>query len=87
MRINNVWYRNVKDIPLGDLHTRQLLNLLAKTRHRDPFGEDIDSDGMWSRKNKTWLYDAVKTVLATREHIPSKQEKREARRAKHKKGD
>ena len=86
MRINGQWYRNVKDIPLDDLHTRQLLNLLAKTRHRDPFGEDIDSDGMWSRKNKAWLHGAIKAVLATREHIPNQEETREARRAKHKRG-
>jgi hypothetical protein len=88
MRINDIHYSNVRDIPLGNLHTKQLLKLRESVRHRDPFGSDEDDD-VWnglSIKDKSWLQGELTKELATREHVPNKQEGKAARRARHKKG-
>lgn len=68
-------------IQMQHLHTRQLLKELNNTR---AWGEDDWTDEDWLDLD---TYRAtIKSVLATREHIPSKKESKEIRKAKIKKG-
>ncbi len=63
---------------LQKFHTRQLLTMLNSERHVDLYGEH-EYDG--------YTKEDLKHVLATREHIPNKQEARVIRqqRAKQRK--
>lgn len=61
------------------MHTVQLFNLLKSSRHRVNNLHLLDENEANTFKE---LFNNLKSVLATREHVPSKQEKAEARKQK-----
>ena len=75
-------YIILTDDELQKLKTRQLLSLL-RSSHK------MGCPYCWGSEewNKVWDYQKrIKAVLATREHIPNKQESKAIRKAKIKKG-
>ena len=75
-------YEILTDDELQKLKTRQLLSLLRSSRK-------MGCPYCWRSEewNKVWDYQKrIKAVLATREHIPNKQESKAIRKAKIKKG-
>lgn len=77
-RDTHAWSR----IEMEHLCTRQLLQELRKTNYA--WGYD------WTREDEAALHEyraTLKAVLATREHIPNKQESKAIRKAKKKKGN
>ena len=77
-RDTHAWSR----IEMEHMHTRQLLQELRRTN----YAWDYD----WTREDEAALQEyraTLKAVLATREHIPNKQESKAIRKAKKKKGN
>ena len=69
-------------IEMEHMHTRQLLQELRRTH----WAWDYD----WTTEDEAALLEyraTLKAVLATREHIPNKQESKAIRKAKKKKGN
>lgn len=76
-RDTHAWSR----IEMEHLCTRQLLQELRRTNH----AWDYD----WTREDEAALQEyrtTLKAVLATREHIPNKQESKRIRKARIKRG-
>jgi hypothetical protein len=72
----------MKDLShLEGLDTRELLLYLREAR-RFPFGFDPFYDG----HGEGFTIDEIKSVLSTREHIPSKREGKRLRRERAKRG-
>lgn len=73
----------IKDLEL--LHTKQLLKLkiMANADKIDWYSQE-DSQTYYANLNV--FLDKLKVVLATREHIPNKEESKAIRKAKIKKG-
>lgn len=64
---------------LQTLHTRLLLKMLRSASHWEGSTSCVDYE-IWSR---SYTVDEIKTVLATREHVPNKIESFTARKEKH----
>ena len=63
------------------LRTRQLLKVLRGT-----YGWDYGPYGGYGHKNVEDYRNNIKSVLSTREHIPNKQESKEIRKLRKKRG-
>lgn len=66
---------------LNQLKTRQLLNHLNATRS---WGEWFWEDEQWNKLKE--YQTTIKSILATREHIPNKQESKMLRKERKKRG-
>jgi len=81
MWINGQLYTTLADFPLEELHTKQLLKLREHTR---PSWKDDNLDEAYYAK--VAFKKRLFAELATREHVPNKQEARKKRQERHKKG-
>lgn len=75
------FYKCKTKVELSKLHTKQLLNHLRNTYSWGDYEwEDKDY------KARDEYQELIKSILATREHVPTKKESKALRKAKIKKG-
>ena len=78
----------MSDAELSKLHTRQLLAMLASSRSQITCGCGSHCEGVISEDETAYnarqdaLGDRLKTVLATREHVPTPAEAKADRQAR-----
>ncbi|MCA1026980.1 hypothetical protein LCM23_12840 [Cytobacillus kochii] len=69
---------------LKTLHTKELLRLLHSARHCGGSYNPFYENGYAFQGSKWYTIDEIKKELATREHIPNKEEAKKIRQEKHK---